>query len=476
MSFHIPYAFLKAGQSSYPFGIGNLNTTTSGIVNTYSYITDGETTSTNTGGDTTIRVEDGSQFVVGQPVMLYKTTHIDTASSAGRYEFNYVAGVNGNTITLEQPITTGFNSGNGSCQLVGAAVYNNLTLNGPIIAQPWNGKTGGILWVMVDGTLQCNNNYLSVFGAGYRGGTEFSAGADSGDSSIGNSGETWRGFDPSPVTDQNGITGLMATNFTGGTGIGGASRGGDAGGGGGHATSGGAGTADNIGDVPGGGTIGLQSMIGNMYFGGGGGRGGDNDGREYNQYADLTGTTLFMPNVASTASYQDPWIPDGTNLFPTLWNTKIKAINPGFNTLFGDSPLHTQDSTTNGLTYTYGSGGGLAIIWARNAPDLRVSARGVPQISTQTGGGQGDGGGASGSVWIKSEVLTVSEVDVRGQPNVTMRGDQHGGGGAGRIRLDLIGSTTYSGGSSKMLTSDPKGGAGTLQVNSNYTITDERTQ
>jgi len=101
---------------------------------------------------------------------------VTSYNSAGRYEFQTVASVSGNTISFASYAGTctglryGYTSGGGA-QIVRVPQYRNLTVNAgaSIAAQPWNGTTGGVIAATTALTATINGT-VTASGAGFRGG------------------------------------------------------------------------------------------------------------------------------------------------------------------------------------------------------------------------------------------------------------------------------------------------------------------
>lgn len=137
-------------------------------------------------GATTITVASAAGITAGDVLMIYQAqgATISTANTsgygavtalnnAGRYEFVSVASVAGTTITLgtvcdSTPLR--FSYANGA-QVVRVPQYNNLTVNAgaSIVPPTWNGSTGGVVAVIVDGTLTVNGA-IHANALGFRGG------------------------------------------------------------------------------------------------------------------------------------------------------------------------------------------------------------------------------------------------------------------------------------------------------------------
>lgn len=150
-------------------------------VNTTTTLTAGAAT-----GATTITVGSAAGITAGDVLMLHQaqgatisTTNASTygavtaLGNAGRYEYVSVASVSGNTITLgtacdTTPLRFAYSGG---AQVVRVPQYSSLTVNAgaSIVPAAWNGSTGGIVAVIVDGTATVNGS-INANGRGFRGG------------------------------------------------------------------------------------------------------------------------------------------------------------------------------------------------------------------------------------------------------------------------------------------------------------------
>jgi len=101
---------------------------------------------------------------------------ITSLNSAGRYEFQTVRSISGNTITLETygsacaGLTYSYEAG-GEPQVIRVPQYRNLTVAGGarIIGQSWDGEQGGVIAMTVSGTLSLSGT-IDASQIGFRGG------------------------------------------------------------------------------------------------------------------------------------------------------------------------------------------------------------------------------------------------------------------------------------------------------------------
>lgn len=137
-------------------------------------------------GAATITVASAAGITAGDVLMLYQaqgatiaTTNssgygaVTALNNAGRYEFVSVASVAGNVITLGT-VCSGtplrFSYANGA-QVVRVPQYSSLTVNSgaSVVPAAWNGSTGGVVAVIVDGTATINGT-INANARGFRGG------------------------------------------------------------------------------------------------------------------------------------------------------------------------------------------------------------------------------------------------------------------------------------------------------------------
>jgi hypothetical protein len=407
-----------------PYGEGGAGdvTSSSAELNTYAYVTDTTTSS----GATSLTVNSTTGMSAGDVVFIHQTQNAVSSSDAGLFEVNYIASIpNSTTINLVNETTNTYRSGSYNTtnqtstvtQVVASPAYDNLTLGQLALAKQWDGQSGGILFLAAKTSFDGNGYYASAWGRGFRGGR---GNGVTGTQSIGYAAESIRGH----------LNTTNAANDSGGQGADGTvNAGGDSGAGGGHAEAGGPGT-DGAAPQPGGGTTLGSTAMTQIYFGGGGGRGGDNDNRNFTDWIDPdTGTQITTTSQWSTdfGAY--------TSYVPS-WGSNRHSANPDVS-----------------------HGGGIVVIWSPSISALRATARGVPGIGG-TGSGEKSGHGASGSIYIRTanNGMTVTDMTVREQTQGTIDGDTIGKGGAGRIRFDIEGGTSYTG-------TPTTGTNGTLQVN-----------
>lgn len=96
---------------------------------------------------------------------------------AGLYEYGVVASVSGTTITLRNPLINSYISADATTsqgqqrfQVIRVPRYASLSLAGNLTGPRWNGRTGGVVVLDVNGTLSLNGYTIDMAGKGFRGG------------------------------------------------------------------------------------------------------------------------------------------------------------------------------------------------------------------------------------------------------------------------------------------------------------------
>ena len=234
------------------------------IINDYSYFSSSETS-----GATTVTLNDATSFFPDDDILIIQMQKSGGLGVVGRYEYSTILSKLGNDITLSAPLSQDY--GSGLFDQIGATVtqivripqYSDVTINSgaSITAPGWNGYFGGIVIFRATGTLN-TTGFINVSGKGFRGGDCNGCG----NNAWGDQGEGETGLG-SLSTGSNGV---------GGGGGNGPGSSGEAGGGGGYGTSGTGGSSES--SSSGGSSIGLTDLS-TLYFGGGAGAGGDNNGR-----------------------------------------------------------------------------------------------------------------------------------------------------------------------------------------------------
>ncbi|MBL0201057.1 MAG: PKD domain-containing protein [Chitinophagaceae bacterium] len=136
----------------------------------------------------TLTVEEGTAYNVGDTVLLIqmKGAVIDSTNTAGfgtitdyknagNYEYNYVKSKTGNIIELKNALTRQYDIPVGKVQLIRVPYYSNLTTTDTLTCLPWDGAKGGVLVFNVQNTLTLNAD-LNVSGKGFKGGIGYNPG------------------------------------------------------------------------------------------------------------------------------------------------------------------------------------------------------------------------------------------------------------------------------------------------------------
>ena len=237
----------------------------------------------STVGQSTITLSTSSGLASGDELLIIQMQ----GATAGGYEFRRVAAINGNQVSLTQPLTNSYyQTGMNRAQVIRVPNYTNVTVTSgnAWYAPAWDGSTGGILVFRATGIVTVQPTaYIEASGRGYRGGNPSCFGSSC---TSGFAGESPLGLG-TMTTARNGSGG------GGGMGdpsvVGGGSGSASGGGGGGHATAGATGQNGGGTTVAGvGGTAVGEPTLASVFMGGGGGAGGcgDNAG-----YAGQPGTT-----------------------------------------------------------------------------------------------------------------------------------------------------------------------------------------
>ena len=138
--------------------------------------------------DNKLTVEDGTAYNVGDTVLLIqmKGAIIDSTNTAafgtitdyknsGNYEFNYVKSKTGNVIELENTLTRQYDIPVGKVQLIRVPYFINLSTTDTLTCLPWDGSKGGVLAFNVQNTLTLNAD-MDVSGKGFEGGAGYNPG------------------------------------------------------------------------------------------------------------------------------------------------------------------------------------------------------------------------------------------------------------------------------------------------------------
>ncbi|MGN6648218.1 MAG: gliding motility-associated C-terminal domain-containing protein [Cytophaga sp.] len=360
----------------------------SGIVNTYTPVTNLPVCNPCAGNCNTVTVVSTASFSVGDRVLIIQmkgaSTDLTNTSSfgeisnyaeAGNYEFKTIQSIAGSDITFTTGLSNTYNAA-GLVQLVRVPVYANPTVTGVLTAQPWNGMTGGILAIEVTGTLTLSAD-IDLKGLGFRGGISITNGSAY----------------PCGLTDYF----YSGTNYD-------------------NAAPKGEGIAEILSGYDlGKGAYANGGGGGNSHNGGGGG--GSNGGSGGNGGNDYCSGTILSGGVGG---YQ--------------LNTSggAKAFLGGG----GGAGHQNNDVGTSG-----GNGGGLIFIKANQIAGNThvIDASGASALNTTGSGNDGaGGGGAGGTIKIETNTITgaltiLSNGGKGGDMTYTGGGHAPGGGGGGGV-------------------------------------------
>ncbi|MHA1842400.1 MAG: hypothetical protein ACTSYW_10540 [Candidatus Heimdallarchaeota archaeon] len=220
-------------------------------------------------GSTTLTC--GGTWTAGDIILIHQTR----GTGAGNWELNQVVSDDGASLTLLYPLVhTYTDSGDSQAQVIEVKEYASGNITGTLTCKAWDGNTGGILPLMVNGKLIISGS-INVNEKGFRGGAAVSSG-----NSVGRQGEGTGGAAGTQSTNANGNGGGgggYSTNEPWDQGNGGGGGGNGAAGANGRGTGGG----NNAGGGGGsGGAIKGATELTTIVFGGGGGSGGTQDGGE----------------------------------------------------------------------------------------------------------------------------------------------------------------------------------------------------
>ena len=142
------------------------------MVNDYAYLVD------NVNNGDTITVNDASGFSVDDEVLILQVQDT-TGGNAGRYEFQYIASLNGNEITLTANLDNTYYSGTfdvvgaTTSQIIRVPQYTDVTVEtgNRVTSSSWDGYIGGVVVFRASGTMTIEaGGSIDVSEQGYRGG------------------------------------------------------------------------------------------------------------------------------------------------------------------------------------------------------------------------------------------------------------------------------------------------------------------
>lgn len=367
----------------------------SGVINSYagvSAIAGINLTVSNTAG-----------FTVGDKIMIIQMkgagiTTSNTASygditsynDAGNFEFNYIAAIAFNTITIQSNLVKTYTAPSGLVQIINVPFFCDADITDTLKAQPWDGSTGGVLIFESGGTVTMNAD-IYVSGAGFR----IPPACNNGIHLCSNLNYYLNPNNCNAGIKGEGIAAYVNNNQSGGraklaNGGGGSNRANSGGGGGANYGAGGfGGYEDNIcgaNTIQGIGGAALDYTLGKIFMGGAGGNGQGNDGGAIFSGGNGGGIVIIAANTIVTNGY-------------SIWNDGIdvtgQTVNEGAGGGGGGGVVCLDVLTVTGaltVSVTGGDGG---------------STNNVLPTADCTGPG---GGGGGGTVWVSGAVLNPNIV------------------------------------------------------------------
>ncbi len=274
-----------------------------------------------------LTVADASKYKAGDTVLLIqmKGAVIDSTNTAtfgnitdykntGNYEFNYIKNKSGNLIELKNVITRQYDFTEGKVQLIRVPFYQKLNTSAPLTCRQWDGTTGGVLVFNVADTLNLNAD-IDVSGKGFAGGI----GVNTNQGSTNCFNNNYNYPLASVMAAQKGESvAIISNNLISGKGAPANSGGGgldhnSGGGGGGNGGAGGFGGYqwDNCGNTPfdnrgiGGRAISFSALANRIFMGGGGGAGhANNIGNLPSSGGNGAGIIIFTSDKLRTNGYK----------------------------------------------------------------------------------------------------------------------------------------------------------------------------
>ena len=133
----------------------------------------------NLAGQNTVSVSDATGFSQGDEILIISMQDPETNLSlniTGQYETQNIVSISGNTLTLNKNLEFDYNqSGGKKHQIIRIPQFTDVTVDGTITCDNWNGETGGIVFFRATNTVTVNGS-IDVSGKGYRGGNGSASG------------------------------------------------------------------------------------------------------------------------------------------------------------------------------------------------------------------------------------------------------------------------------------------------------------
>ncbi|WP_034058823.1 beta strand repeat-containing protein, partial [Lacinutrix jangbogonensis] len=141
----------------------------SGVVNSY--------TAVSAVSGTSIIVGNSAGLAINDPIMIIQMTGISGGGNAGgvdngagNYHLAKITNIVGNTLTVDTAVIKTFTPGTERVQLVRIAKYSSdVTVVGTVSAQPWNGTTGGVVFIDACDSNITMNADINASGDGFFG-------------------------------------------------------------------------------------------------------------------------------------------------------------------------------------------------------------------------------------------------------------------------------------------------------------------
>lgn len=361
----------------------------SGVINSYASVT--------AIAGTNLTVSSTAGFAVGDKIMIIqmKGAGITTSNTAsygdivsyndcGNFEYNYIAAIGFNTITIQSNLVKTYTVPSGEVQIVNVPFFCDVDITDTLKAQAWNGSTGGILIFESGGTVTMNAD-IYVSGTGFRAPAACNNGIHVCSNvnyylNPNNCSAGWKG---------EGIAEYVNNNQSGGraklaNGGGGSNRANSGGGGGSNFGAGGlGGQEDNscgANTIQGIGGAALDYTLGKIFMGGAGGNGQGNDGGAIFGGGNGGGIVIIAANTL---------IPNGH----AIWNDGIdvtgETVNESAGGGGGGGAVCLNILTVTGILVVSVSGG-----------DGGHTNNVLPIDCTGPGGG-----GGGGTVWVSGPAL-----------------------------------------------------------------------
>lgn len=354
-------------------------------------------------GSQNLTLSSAAGFVPGMEVFLIQLW----STGAGNWETRKITAVNGNTLTLDAPVSKSYLASSSMVQKI--PHYNNVVVSGKLttLSVASSGVTGGFLVFRAKSVVVNSGGSIDVSGLGATGGAGPSAqgGRPNGGNARAN-GSNGGGAGGAFVSCDRGWGGGGGGYGDGGTSsspLGGSTKGGQGG--------------SSSGSNGGGGAS--SEACGSNFAGGGGGGGYGTAGQDGTKETQSSGWQLWGQGGAAGGT------PDLSRIFP--------GAGGG-----GGGAFAQSDSGTGG------NGGGVIFIQTSSLTNNGVIA--ADGTAALTDGYRAGGGGSGGSIYLNAETMSLNPGSVRanggsGQMvncfnnNCSSFATRGGDGGFGRIRL-----------------------------------------